>query len=104
MGYIIEISEKKIDKLSNHVEESLRHLGKAMQCLDQMTEESMGERGGMGYRGDMGYRGGNNNSGGSYENRYGMGYRDEDNDWEEEQEMMNERRMRRRRDSMGRFR
>lgn len=98
MGYIIEISEKKIDKLSNHVEESLRHLGKAMQCLDQMTEESMGERGG------MGYRGGNNNSGGSYGNRYGMGYRDEDNDWEEEQEMMNERRMRRRRDSMGRFR
>ena len=33
--FMIEISEGKMNKLSEHVEESLRHLGKAMQCIDE---------------------------------------------------------------------
>lgn len=82
----IEITEKKMDKLSGHIEESLKHMGKAMQCVESWMEESgMGER--------------TNYRGGSYGNRYsggGMNYRDED-DWEDEDEMMQERRRRNRR-------
>lgn len=93
---MIEITDKKVEKLSEHIEESLRSLGKAMQCVEQMMEEGgMGEREGM-----------PSNRGGGYGNRYGerepmprygnrMGYRDEDDDedWGE----------RRRRDSRGRY-
>lgn len=101
MGYMIEITESKASELSEHIEKSLRHMGKAMQCVEDMMEESgFGERGGMN-RGsrygnryeDMNMRGGR----GGY-----MGYRDDEEDDEEE---MGERRgMRRRRDSMGRYR
>lgn len=98
----IQIEEKKMDKLSEHLEEGLRHFGKAMQCVDEwMQDSNMGERGGsMGYRGgrygnryeDMTMRGGR----GGY-----MGYRDDENDdeWEE----MQERRGGRRRRSNGRY-
>lgn len=95
MGYMIEITEKKYDKLSEHIEESLRHLGKAMSCIAEI-----GEPYGMGHRDDemMGYRGGR---GGGYGSRYdnygmrgGMGYRDDDDD---DDEMMGERRRRSRR-------
>lgn len=94
---MIEITEKKINKLSEHIEEGLRHLGKAMQYVDDWMQESgMNERGGMGYR-DSDY--------GRYGNRYpymgggNMGYRDED-EWDDD---MSERRGRRRRDSRGRY-
>ena len=111
MGYMIEITEKKYDKLSEHIEESLRHLGKAMSCIAEI-----GEPYGMGHRDDemMGYRGGRGGSGsgsgsrGGYGGRYGerddygmrggMGYRDDDDD---DDEMMGERRRRSRR--TGRF-
>lgn len=104
---MIEITEKKVDKLSEHLEQGLRHLGKAMQCVDEwMQEGGIGERGG-----SMGYRGGQ--GGGRYGNRYdememreygnrggygsrgSMGYRDEDEEWEMQE--------RRRRDSRGRY-
>lgn len=83
MGYLIEISESKKEKLSEHIEKALHEMGKAMACVEQFG--SMGER--YGERGGQG--------GGS------MGYRDDDDDddWE-----MGERRGRRRRDSMGRYR
>ena len=42
MGYMIEISEGKANKLSEHIEESLKHLGKAMQCVSEMTEDGFG--------------------------------------------------------------
>lgn len=92
MGYMIEITENKMNKLSEHVEESLRHMGKAMQCIDEWMEGGqMGHRGGYGSR----YSGGSS-----------MGYRD-DEDWEEMNERyedeMGERRGRRRRDSRGRY-
>lgn len=105
--YMIEISEKKYDKLSEHIEESLRHLGKAMSCVAEM-----GEPYGLGHRDDeeMGYRSGRSYSRsmmgsrgdyGRYGSRYSdMGYKDDD-EWEDEE--MNERRGRRRRDSRGRY-
>lgn len=110
---VIEITEKKYDKLSEHIEESLRHLGKAMSCISEI-----GEPYGLGYRDEesMGYREGYSHEGRSYRkdmmgSRYGMrsrydnygqredygmrgGYRD-DEEWE-----MGERR---RRDSRGRY-
>lgn len=93
---MIEISESKMDKLSEHIEQGLRHMGKAMQCVDEwMSEKGMGERRGYGNRS-------------SYGSRYGggsMGYRD-DEEWEEMGERyddeMGERRGRRRR-SNGRY-
>lgn len=93
----IEIEEKKMNKLSEHIEESLKHMGKAMQCVDEWMEE-----GGMsgGYSGRGGY--GNRYSGGSMVGRYGMGYKDNEDEWDDD-EMMGERRGRRRRDSRGRY-
>jgi len=82
MGYMIEISEDKVSGLSEHLEKGLRHIGKAMQCVDELYEEShMGERGSYGRYG---------NRGGRYGNR--MGYRDEEDEWEDEDEYMGERR------------
>jgi hypothetical protein len=106
MGYLIEISEKKVNKLSDHIEESLKHLGKAMQCVSEWMEEGEG----YGERND--YRGGSYGDRGRYGNRYdgmnyrggSMGYREDDDDEWERDEMMGERRGRRRRDSMGRYR
>ena len=102
---VIEITEKKYDKLSEHIEESLRHLGKAMSCIAEIGEpyglgyrddESMGySHEGRSYRKDM--------MGSRYDNygmRGGMGYKDDE--WMDEDEM-HERRGRRR-DSMGRYR
>ena len=92
---IIEIEEKKVEKLSEHIEEGLRHLGKAMQCVEMMMEESgMGERSGSyGNRGGQGggrygNRYGEREGGqGGYSNRYGerggYGMREED-EWEDE--------------------
>lgn len=106
MGYLIEISEQKVNKLSDHIEESLKHLGKAMQCVSEWMEEGEG----YGERND--YRGGSYGDRGRYGNRYdgmnyrggSMGYREDDDDEWERDEMMGERRGRRRRDSMGRYR
>jgi hypothetical protein len=104
MGYMIEITEKKVDKLSEHLEEGLRHLGKAMSCVDEWMQDSgMGER--RGYYGSRGGRYGNRydemEMRGGYGSRGSMGYRDEDEDWDDEE--MAERRGRRRRDSRGRY-
>ena len=60
----IRIEEGKMDKLSEHIEQSLRHMGKAMQCVDEWIEEGgMKEHSGYGMRG------------GSYGNRGGYGNR-----------------------------
>lgn len=109
--YMIQIEETKMDKLSEHIEQSLKHMGKAMQCVEEWMEEgSMGQRGGYGNRGGQGGYGGGSSygsryGGGSMGQRYpmyggyGMGYKDEE-EWEEES--MGERRGRRR-DSRGRY-
>ena len=86
MGYMIEISEGKANKLSEHIEESLKHLGKAMQCVSEMTEDGFG----------FGERNRPSNRYGGY-----TGYREDDDDWDRD-DMMGERRYRRR-DSRGRY-
>ena len=69
MGYIVEISESKVEMLSEHAGKALKHIGKAMECIDDLRHTG----GHMGYRHDddgydrMGERG---------YGRYGM--RDED--------------------------
>lgn len=40
---IIEIREDKVSKLGEHIEQALRHAGKAMQCIEEM-QHGMGER------------------------------------------------------------
>ena len=101
---MIEIETKEMDKASEYAEKALKYMGKVMQCLTEWDEEGgYGERSGSqgGYsRSMMGSRSG-------YGSRYGMrggdmSYRDEE-EWEDD-EMMGERRGRRRRDSMGRYR
>lgn len=105
MGFLLEITEKKVDKLSEHLEQGLRHLGKAMSCVDEwMQEGGMGERGGSYGRYGNRYDGMNERESyggrGGYGYRSGsMGYRDDDEDDDEE---MMERRGRRRR-SNGRY-
>lgn len=65
MGYMIEISESKADKLKEHAYKSMKHLGKLYECIEEICEGgSMSERGGR-----YGNRGGS------------MGYRE---DWEDE--------------------
>lgn len=100
MGYMIEIETKEMDKASEYAEKALKYMGKVMQCLTEWEDEGdYGERSGSS-------RGGSS-SGGSYGSRYGMrsrydnygsrmGYRDEEEEWEDE-DMMGERRRRSRR-------
>ena len=106
--YMIEISDTKVDKMSEYVEDMLWAGGELMHCLEKMKgEHGYGERGSSSYSGS-------GRSGGSYGSRYGMRsryenygergdmkYRDEE-EWEMEDEM-GERRGRRRRDSRGRY-
>jgi hypothetical protein len=79
MGYMIEITEHKKEKLSEHIENALHEMGRAMQCVETLGEHEYGHRDSYGMRGS-----------------YGM--RDE---WEDDD--MGERRGRRRRDSRGRY-
>ena len=103
--YMIEIETKEMEKASEYAEKALKYMGKVMQCLTEWEDEGgYGDRGGnqggygsrsmMGSRGDYGSR--------SYGSRGGYNQRDED-EWDDD-EMMAERRGRRRRDSMGRYR
>jgi len=45
MGFIIEISESKLEQMAEHAEKMLKHGGKLMQCIEELSEDSMGERG-----------------------------------------------------------
>lgn len=76
MGYIVEITESKMEHLAENAEKMLRYGGKVMQCIDELREQSghMGERGG-GY-GERGYGERGYGSGG----RYGMREDDYDDD------------------------
>lgn len=70
---MIEISESKKEKLSEHIEKALHEMGKAMAAVEQMGGGEYGHRYGdeMGMRGDYGSRG-------NYGSR--MGYRDDEDD------------------------
>ena len=98
MGYMIQIEEDSAMELKEHAKKALKHIGKLMECVEELCEESqMGEHGGYGNRGGgsggygnrYGNRGGySGGSGGGYGNR--MGYRDEE--WEDEDDDFGERR------------
>ncbi len=77
MGYMIEISESKVDKLAEHAEGAIRHIGKLMQCIDELSGDHFNERGNYG----------------RYAHSPRMG-RGEDRDWDEDEEYdrMDERR------------
>ena len=99
---MIEITEKKYEKLSDHIEESLRHLGKAMSCIAEIgepyglgyrDEESMRSHEGHPYRKSSHY--GMRSRYDNYGDRY-MGYKDDEDEWDDD-DMMGERRRRSRR-------
>ena len=97
---MIEISDSKVDKMSEYVEEMLWAGGELMHCLEKMKGGSgYGERGGMNYRESEDYGRYGKHSGGMNERYPYMGMRD-DEDYEDE---MNERRGGRRRRSNGRY-
>ena len=102
MGYIVEISEHKLDKATDYAEKMLKYGGMLMQCLTEWEDESgYGERGGSQGGSSYGSRYGMRSRYDNYGQRGDYGYRD-DEDWEEMEEM-GERRGRRRRDSRGRY-
>lgn len=100
MGYLIEISDSKFDKMSEYVEDMLWAGGELMHCLEKMKDEH-----GYGHRDEYGedeHKGKHQYSRSMMgsRSRYGyMGYKDDE--WEDDE--MGERRGRRRRDSRGRY-
>jgi hypothetical protein len=99
--YMIEVTEHKLNKATDYAEKMLKYGGMLMQCLTEWSEDGgYGERGGMNYREHEEYGRYGKHSGSMNERYPYMGMRD-DEDYEDE---MNERRGRRRRDSMGRYR
>lgn len=104
MGYtMIEVSESKVSKMSEYAEDALHAMGRLMSCISSLENGGYGERseGRYGNRyggGDMGYR--NDDEEMRMGMRGRMGYREMDDDDED----FGERRGRRRRDSMGRYR
>lgn len=87
MGYIV-IQKKDKEKMAAMVEDILYTAGDLMRCVEELKDDSMGER--MRYRDGMGMRdGGNYGNRGGYDNRGGYGNRD----WDDED--MGERRRRR---------
>lgn len=41
--YMVEITENKMSNLAEHVEEALKHMGKVMQCVSELSEEDSRE-------------------------------------------------------------
>lgn len=80
---MIEITEGKAEELSEHIEKSLQHMGRAMSCVEQMMEGN-----GNKHRSKYGDR--------YYPNRKDyIAYRD-DEDWDDEDDMGERRRRSRR--------
>jgi len=76
MGMMIEITEDKLCSLAENIEKMLRYGGKAMQCIDELSQENR-----MGERGVYGRYGNRHDVGGRYGNR--MNSRDEEDEWED---------------------
>ena len=101
---MIEISDSKVSKMSEYAEDALHAMGRLMSCISSLENGGYGERseGRYGNRyggGDMGYRHDDEEMRMGMRGR-SMGYREMDDDDED----FGERRGRRRRDSMGRYR
>ena len=37
--YMIEITENKLHSMAEHVEKGLKHMGKLMQCIEELEED-----------------------------------------------------------------
>lgn len=64
--YVIEITEDKLQSMAEHVEKGLRHMGKLMQCIEELEEDFSGF--------------------GAYGEKGRLGMRDEEEDWWEKEE------------------
>ena len=64
--YMIEITEDRLHSMTEHVEKGLRHMGKLMQCLEELEEDS--------------------SDSGAYGEKGRLGMRNEEEDWWEEEE------------------
>ena len=53
--YMIEITESKLQSMAEHVEKGLRHMGKLMQCIEEL-EEDFSDSGAYGEKGRLGMR------------------------------------------------
>lgn len=93
----IRITNKKREKMTEHAEKALKHMGKLMQCIEELGDDDMDERYGSGRYGS---------GGGSMGERYPMGGRmNGRDDWEDDDddERMPQMGERRRRASNGRY-
>lgn len=94
----IRITSKKREKMSEHAEKALKHMGKLMQCIEELGDDDMDERYGSGRYGS---------GGGSMGERYHMerGRMNGRDDWEDDDddERMPQMGERRRRASNGRY-
>jgi hypothetical protein len=100
---MIEISDSKVSKMSEYAEDALHAMGRLMSCLSSLEggygERSEGRYGNRYGGGDISYRHDDEEMRMGMRGR-SMGYREMDDDDED----FGERRGRRRRDSMGRYR
>ena len=64
--YMIEITEDRLHSMTEHVEKGLKHMGKLMQCLEELEDDFSGE--------------------GAYGEKGRLGMRNEEEDWWEEDE------------------
>ena len=64
--YVIEITEDKLQSMAEHVEKGLKHMGKLMQCIEELEEDFSGS--------------------GAYGEKGRLGMRDEEEDWWEKEE------------------
>ena len=103
MKYMIEVKEDKVEKLSEHIEKGLHHLGRAMTCVEAMLGQEYNDRDDMRREHEMRHYGRMHDDE-MMRYPHHINYRDDD-DYDEDE--LNERRYRkygRRRDSMGRYR
>lgn len=42
--YMIQITPKKVGKMTEHIEAVLQHAGKLMSCIEELDTEASGER------------------------------------------------------------
>lgn len=89
--YVIEVTEDKAMDMKEKAKKILKYGKELFECIEELAEGSqMGERGGYGRYGNRGSYGGGNSGGGGYGNR--MGYREDDEEWDEDDDRMGERR------------
>lgn len=70
--YMVEITEDKIHSMAEHVEQGLKHMGKLMQCLEDLEEDF--------------------SSSGAYGERGRLGRNSEESDWWDEEDKRNRNR------------